>query len=153
MLDLLGWYTLKVVPYQLLRKCNTPDNASGVPRTSEGGLSTGSYPRHMDRKHSLHGLKYSPPAPTPKMSHDLCPSGSTGWGGDVWTAHDKEGTSAKMNSSTSVMLTKLRMFDRNLLFKCVDSFHIHKTRLPCSGSCVNSSPKPQLSITGHWLGF
>lgn len=157
MLDLLGWYTLKVVPYQLLRKHNTPDNASGVPRTSVYvcvGLSTGSHPRHRDRKHSLHGLQYSPPAPTPKMSHDLCPSGSTGRGaGNVWTAHDKEETSAKMNSSTSVMLTKLRMFTRNLLFKCVDSFHIHELRLPCSGSCVNSSPKPQLSITGQWLEF
>lgn len=76
-----------------------------------------------------------------------------GAAGNVWTAHDKEETSAKMNSSTSVMLTKLRMFTRNLLFKCVDSFHIHELRLPCSGSCVNSSPKPQLSITGQWLEF
>lgn len=126
MLDLLGWCTLKVVPYQLLRKGNTPSNANGVPRTSGGGgfwlaltqdTWTESIP-YMD-------FKYSPPAPTPKMSHDLCPSGSTGRGGDVWTAHDKEETSAKMNSFTSVMLTKFRMFNRNLLFKSVDSFHIY----------------------------
>lgn len=153
MLDLLGWYIFKVVSYQLLRKRNTPDNASGVPRTSEEGLSTGSLPRHMDRKRSLHGLKYSPPAPHLKWVTIYAHQAARDGGGRFWTAHDKEGISAKMNSSTSVMLTKLRMFDRNLLFKCVDSFHIHETRLPCSGSCVNSSPKPQLSITGHWLGF
>lgn len=46
-------------------------------------------------------------------------------GGNVWIAHDKEETSAKMNSSTSVILTKFRMFNRNLFFKYVDSFHIH----------------------------
>lgn len=148
MLDLLGWYIFKVVSYQLLRKHNTQDNVSGVPRTSEGGfwlaLTQGTWTESilcMDLSihHLLLHLKW-----VTIYAHQAARDG----GGDVWTAHDKEGISAKMNSSTSVMLTKLRMFDRNLLFKCVDSFHIHETRLPCSGSCVNSSPKSNYQSQG-----
>lgn len=125
MLDLLGWCTLKVVPYQLLRKGNTPGNANGVPRTSGGGgfwlaLTQGTRTESIPCVDlSIHHLLLHLTWVT-IYAHQAARGGR-----NVWIAHDKEETSAKMNSSTSVMLTKFRMFNRNLLFKCVDSFHIH----------------------------